>query len=102
MNIEFKSEELITKKGKQYPIVGGRLRIVDEDNSKLSITTELQRFDPNETAIVQAQIQSEQGDFSAYGTACYSKGERLADSLLELAETRAIARALRFAGYGVE
>jgi hypothetical protein len=31
-----------------------------------------------------------------------SKDTRLIDSLLELAETRAIARALRFAGYGVE
>jgi hypothetical protein len=98
----FKPEELITKKGKQYPIVGGRLRIAHENNSKLSITTELHQFVPNEIAIVQAHTQSEKGDFSAYGTACFSKDERLADALLELAETRAIARALRFAGYGVE
>ncbi|MGO9571871.1 MAG: hypothetical protein ACLP5H_30470, partial [Desulfomonilaceae bacterium] len=37
-----------------------------------------------------------------YGTANNQRDERLAESLVELAETRSIARALRFAGYGME
>ena len=37
-----------------------------------------------------------------YGTANSQRDTRLAESLVELAETRSIARALRFAGFGLE
>lgn len=102
MNIEFKPEELITKKGKTYPVVGGRLRVAHEENGSMSIKTDLVQFEPMSHSAVKATVTTEKGDFSAYGAASASKDERLLDSLLELAETRAIARALRFAGYGVE
>jgi hypothetical protein len=53
-------------------------------------------------ATVKSEVKCDKGQFTAYGAASASKDEKLLDSLLELAETRAIARALRFAGYGVE
>ena len=42
------------------------------------------------------------GAIPGYGTANAQRDARLAESLIELAETRSIARALRFAGYGLE
>jgi hypothetical protein len=99
---QFKAEELITKRGKSYPVVGGRLRIAHEDNETLSISTELIQYDPMVQAVVKAKLTTTKGVFTAFGASSCAKDEKLVDSLLELAETRSIARALRFAGYGVE
>ena len=52
--------------------------------------------------VVKAAIESQRGKFNGTGTASGQRDARLADSLVELAETRAIARALRFGGIGVE
>ncbi len=98
----FHKDELITKNGKSYPVVGARLRVAHEDNEHLDIITDVISFDVMDQAVVKATIKSDKGQFSAYGVASSSKDARLIDSLLELAETRAIARSLRFAGYGVE
>ena len=102
MKIEFKPEELITKSGKAYPVVGGRLRVAHKENQQFSIKTELIHFEPAMSATVKADIKTEKGEFQAFGASSSTKDQRLSESLLELAETRAIARALRFAGYGVE
>ena len=102
MNTQFKPEELITKNGKSYPVVGARLRVAHEENQHLQIITDVISFEAMDQAVVKAMVKSDKGEFSAYGVASASKDTRLIDSLLELAETRAIARALRFAGYGVE
>lgn len=102
MKIEFRSEELISKGGRTYPVVGGRLRLAHEDNDLLSIDTTMVEFEALSHAVIKATLITEKGNFSAYGVATVSKDERLKESLLELAETRSIARALRFAGYGVE
>lgn len=102
MKSDFKPEELVSKGGRTYPVVGGRLRVAHEDNECLSIATELVEYQVLSHAAVKATVSSDKGLFSAYGCASVTKDERLADSLLELAETRAIARALRFSGYGVE
>ncbi len=67
MKIEFKPEELITKSGKTYPVVGGRLRVAHEDYEKLSINTTLIEYSPTHTATMRAEITSEKGAFSAYG-----------------------------------
>ena len=47
-------------------------------------------------------MESQRGKFNGTGTASGQRDAKLADSLVELAETRAIARALRFSGIGVE
>lgn len=108
-NGQFLESELIHRKVKvgnewatrTFPIVGGRLRILHENNDNLSIQTEIIRFD-NDFAVVKAAIESQKGKFNGTGTASIQRDAKLADSLVELAETRAIARALRFGGIGVE
>lgn len=102
MKIEFKQDELINKNGKSYPVVGGRLRVAYEQNEHIGISTEMIRFESGVEAVVKAEIKTDRAISQAYGVASLAKDDRLSDSLLELAETRAIARALRFAGYGVE
>lgn len=104
---QFKPEEMIERRNKdgsitKYPIVGGRLRLLHEVNEKISITTNLIQFTHLQQATVQAKVTTAKGEFSAYGCSSVEKDKRLVTSLLELAETRACARALRFAGYGVE
>lgn len=59
------------------------------------------RFD-DDLAVVKATAVTPKGSYCGFGTASAQRDARLADSLLELAQTRSIARALRFAGYGVE
>ena len=53
-------------------------------------------------AIFKCSAITNKGQFVGYGTANSQRDARLAESLVELAETRSIARALRFAGFGLE
>jgi len=52
--------------------------------------------------VVKALTTTEKGSFTGIGMASMERDQRIAPAILELAETRAIARSLRFAGYGVE
>ncbi len=105
----FREDELITRKMKvngewqsrTFPVVGGRLRILHENNDHLGIQTEIIRLD-TDFVVVKAAVESQRGKFNGTGTASGQRDAKLADSLVELAETRAIARALRFGGIGVE
>jgi hypothetical protein len=105
----FREDELVCRRQKingewvenYFPRVGGRLRLAHEQNDQLGIQTEVVRFDEN-LAVVKATVATAKGSFCGFGTASAQRDARLADSLLELAETRSIARALRFSGYGVE
>ncbi len=105
----FREDELVTRRQKVngewvetvFPRVGGRLRLAHDGNGKLSIQTEVVQFDDS-LAVVRATVTTEKGSFCGFGTASAQRDQRLADSLLELAETRSIARSLRFSGYGVE
>ena len=85
----------------EYPKVGGRLRLAHEDNEQLSITTEVIQYDGS-VAVVKAYAKTRKGEFTGLGMASVERDVKIAPAILELAETRAIARALRFAGYGVE
>jgi len=84
-----------------HPKVGGRLRLAHEGNEALSIETDIVKYDGN-TAVVSAVVSATKGHFKGIGMASVERDKTLAPAILELAETRAIARALRFAGYGVE
>ena len=105
----FREDELVTRRQKVngewvetvFPRVGGRLRLAHDGNGKLSILTEAVQFDDS-LAVVKATVTTEKGSFCGFGTASAQRDQRLADSLLELAETRSIARSLRFSGYGME
>ena len=108
---EFKPEEIITlrhfnqKTGQwiesEFPKVGGRLRLAHLQNESLNINTEVFQYDGN-VATVKAVCTTNKGCFCGMGMASVERDAKIAPAILELAETRAIARALRFAGYGVE
>ncbi len=97
----FKNEELVKVQGKIYPVVGGRLRLAHDENKNLSIETSVVQYG-EEATVIQASVRTEKGTFTGLGNASVKRDRVLSNAILELAETRAIARALRFAGYGVE
>lgn len=97
----FKNEELVKVQGKTYPVVGGRLRLAHDENKSLSIETNVVQYG-DESTIIHASVRTEKGTFTGLGNASVKRDRVLSNAILELAETRAIARALRFAGYGVE
>jgi len=101
----FRDEELVSRKvngqTRIFPVVGGRLRLAHEGNETLSLQTELVSWD-GQYAVFKCCAATAKGKFLGYGTANSQRDARLAESLVELAETRSIARALRFAGYGLE
>ncbi|MBF0523881.1 MAG: hypothetical protein HQK56_02155 [Deltaproteobacteria bacterium] len=109
--IQFRDDELVTisrfdKKTNQYtntiyPKVGGRLRLAHEENQDLTISTEIVSYDQS-VAVITATVITTKGKFTGLGMASVDRDQKLAAAILELAETRAIARSLRFAGYGVE
>ena len=105
----FREDELVTRKVKingvwetrVFPIVGGRLRLAHEENDNLRLQTEMVSWD-GQHAVFKCSAVTRKGRFIGYGTANGQRDARLAESLVELAETRSIARALRFAGFGME
>jgi len=84
-----------------FPKIGGRLRLAHEQNQQISITTEIIRYDES-VAVVRAVTTTMKGSFPGIGMASVERDSSIAPAILELAETRSIARSLRFAGYGVE
>lgn len=101
MESNFRDDEIVKVQGRKYPVVGGRLRLAHEENKELSITTNVLNLS-EERVVVQANIKTAKGNFSGLGNASFKRDKLLSNALIELAETRSIARALRFAGYGVE
>lgn len=105
----FREEELVSRRvkvgnewqTKVFPIIAGRLRLAHEENGALSLQTEMVSWD-GQYAVFKCCAETGKGQFIGYGTANAQRDARLAESLIELAETRSIARALRFAGYGLE
>ncbi len=105
----FREDELVSRKVKVgnewqtrvFPIVGGRLRLAHEENQNLNLQTEMVSWD-GQYAIFKCSAVTTKGQFVGYGTANSQRDARLAESLIELAETRSVARALRFAGFGLE
>jgi len=84
-----------------FPKIGGRLRLAHEENDQLSIISEIIRYDEN-IAVFRAITTTMKGNFPGLGMSSIERDHSIAPAILELAETRAIARSLRFAGDGVE
>lgn len=108
-NGQFREDELVSRKVKVgqewqtriFPVVGGRLRLAHEENQNLNLQTEMVSWD-GQYAIFKCSAVTSKGQFVGYGTANSQRDAKLAESLVELAETRSVARALRFAGFGLE
>ena len=117
MNSDFKENEIVRferydKKKKQnviieYPVVGGRLRLFHEDVLKgrdekpRGIECSLVKYE-GDVAVMQATVTIDGNRFTGIGMSSKSRDSLIFPAILEMAETRTIARALRFAGYGVE
>jgi hypothetical protein len=111
INQQFREEEIANirrwdKERNEYisnpfPKIAGRLRLAHEANEALSIETEIIRYD-EKVAVVVAVSKTSKGNFKGIGMASIERDQKLAHAILELAETRSIARSLRFAGYGIE
>src|SRR5271157_1077054 len=101
----FREDELVTRdvdgQNRVFPVVGGRLRLAHEENQSLGLQTEMVNWD-GQYAIFKCCAVASKGKYVGYGTANSQRDSSLAESLIEVAETRSIARALRFAGYGLE
>lgn len=98
---QFRGDEIAKIDNNLYPKVGGRLRLAHEENHQFSITTDIVKYD-GKIAVVSAISATNKGNFQGIGMASTDRDQEIAPAILELAETRAIARSLRFAGYGVE
>lgn len=98
----FKDSELVLVGGRELATIAGRLRLAHEGNEKLSITSAVVVDEPGVRAVVHAEVITKGSTFSATGTASKDRDAKLVHALLEVAETRAVARALRFAGFGYE
>lgn len=98
----FKDSELVLVGGRELATIAGRLRLAHEANEKLSIKTEIIDFVLGTHAIVRAEVITSKGTFTATGVATATGDAKLVDALLAVAETRSLARALRFASFGYE
>jgi len=118
MRHDFKPEEIAlierydkkTKKKviKQFPLVGGRLRLfhldlADDKDKEVAggVHVDVVKYE-DDVAVVKARVAVFGNAFTGIGMASKARDAIIYPAILELAETRAIARALRFAGYGVE
>jgi hypothetical protein len=107
----FREDELVSRRVKVnnewqtriFPVVGGRLRLrlAHEENQTMNLQTELVSWD-GQYAVFKCSAVTDKGQFVGYGTANNQRDAKLPDSLIERAETRSVARALRFAGFGLE
>jgi hypothetical protein len=84
-----------------FPKLGGRLRLGHAQNEHISIETEIYKYDGT-IAVVIAKTRTDKGVFFGIGMSSLERDEKIAPAILEMAESRAIARSLRFAGYGAE
>lgn len=98
----FRNEEVVQIQGRPRPTVAGRLRQAHENNDKLSVRTEVIHFVLGVEAVVRCEVTTCKGIFSATGVATATRDGQLVDALVEVAETRSLARSLRWAGYGME
>jgi hypothetical protein len=98
----FRPEELVTIQGRPFPTLAGRLRLLHEGCEKIAIKTEVVHLVLGQEAVVRTELTTGKGTFVATGSASATRDPRFVDALPELAESRSLARAARWAGFGLE
>ncbi|MGB6068192.1 MAG: hypothetical protein WBG50_25575 [Desulfomonilaceae bacterium] len=81
--------------------VGGKLRVLHQENDQVSISTEVIKLEPD-CAVVKATVQTAKGTFTGIGVATLNMDPRIGDAIVSLSETRAVSRACRHAGYAMD
>lgn len=99
---KFRENEVVRLRGKDYPLLSGRIRLVLEASESIVIRSQLLRFDPGELAVSKVTIETPKGTATAHGSASLDRDSDFAWALCELSESRACGRALKLLGYGLE
>jgi hypothetical protein len=81
--------------------IGGKLRVLHQENDQVSILTEIVRLEPD-YVVCRATVQTAKGTFSGIGVATLNMDARIGDAIVSLSETRAVARACRHSGYAMD
>jgi len=108
-NGQFREDEVVVRRTKingewaenRYVKIGGKLRILHQENEQVSITTEILRLEPD-YVVCRATVLTAKGTFSGIGVATLKMDSRIGDAIVSLSETRAVARACRHAGYAMD
>ena len=92
-----KAGHICNLKGKQYILFSGLLQLSHE-NGLESIDTEVVTVDhAQQSAVIVARVRGARGSYTGHGDASpLNVSKMMAPSFLRMAETRAVARALRF------
>jgi hypothetical protein len=102
-DIKIVEGDLVRIQGRDFMVLGARLRIAHQVfTDRISITTEVIDHEFEQRAVVRARVVTPAGEFTATATASAGRDARLVHCLLEVAEARSVARALRYSGVGVE
>jgi hypothetical protein len=108
-NGQFREDEVVVRKSKingewvenRYVKVGGKLRVLHQENEHVSIMTEILMLEPD-YAVSKATVTTTKGTFTGIGVATLKMDSRIGDAIVSLSETRAVARACRHAGYAMD
>jgi hypothetical protein len=108
-NGQFREDEVVVRRSKingewvenRYVKVGGKLRVLHQENEQVSIMTEVLRLEPD-YVVCRATVQTAKGTFTGIGVATLKMDSRIGDAIVSLSETRAVARACRHAGYAMD
>ena len=89
------SKHIINLQGKEFILFAGLLEIAHEQGLS-SINTEVMQLEP--VVVIKATVTTSKGTFTGIGDASENNVNRMiAPHKIRMAETRAVARALRFA-----
>lgn len=99
---KFRENEVVCIDEKAYPLLKGRLRLALESTQSIVVRSELLRFDPGVVAVCRVSIELSGGMATAHGVASADRDPEFVGALAELSESRAISRALRWLGHGLE
>ena len=108
-NGQFRDDEVAVRRSKingewvenRYVKVGGKLRLLHQENDQVSIVTEVLRLEPD-YVVCRATVTTAKGTFTGIGIATLKMDSRIGDAIVSLSETRAVARACRHAGYAMD
>jgi len=91
------NKHIANLQGKEYILFSGLLWLAHRNGLK-SIETNLVQHDRDTGfALVKARVTGDRGEFTSYGDADpITCGKKIASAYIRMADTRAVARALRF------
>ncbi len=88
-NGQFREDEVVVRRSKingewaenRYVKVGGKLRVLHQDNDQVSIMTEIVRLDSDYT-VTKATVQTAKGTFTGIGVASLKMDSRIGDAIV--------------------